>query len=490
MVANGSRHRISSSQVLKDGLMNNAEALRGVKVGRRHWWWLDPRTWGIPVRSALAAGAVVLVSFVVVAATVTAVLYRQLMSDVDAVADRRAMDVVAGLRVDPVGELDAGLLATDTQIVAVQVLDDSGNVVRSSAEPPRESKESRGERVYSAIVSDQEDGEPVRIGMRTAQRDGRDYTVMVEAGSAAATATVQDVGRLLAAAMPLVVLGAAVTTFVLVRRSLRSVEAIRAQVADISAHDLSGRVPVPLHRDEVAKLALTMNEMLGRIESGQAAQRRFVGDASHELRSPLATIISALELGLVHPELPQRQLTQEMVLPEAQRMQLLIDDLLMLARADERGMPMRREDVDLDDLAATEARRCERLGGPSLSADLRPTRILGDEAALARVLRNLIDNAVRHACSRVDIAVWRQDGSAFVVVADDGPGIPAQDRTRVFERFVRLDSDRSRAGGGSGLGLAIVAEIIAAHRGSVSAGERAGGGAVLTVQLPAAESRR
>jgi signal transduction histidine kinase len=225
--------------------------------------------------------------------------------------------------------------------------------------------------------------------------------------------------------------------------------------------------------------------MLGRVESGQAAQRRFVGDASHELRSPLATIISAVEVGLTHPELSQEQLARELVLPEAQRMQVLIDDLLLLARSDERAMVLRRNDVDLDDLAAQEVGRLERDGVRTVRADLSPARVIGDPQALSRVVRNLADNAVRHARSVVEVAVWVQDGSGYVSVADDGPGIPAADRTRVFERFVRLDTDRSRAGGGSGLGLAIVAEIVAAHRGRVTVVDRTGGGTVITVQLPA-----
>ena len=202
------------------------------------------------------------------------------------------------------------------------------------------------------------------------------------------------------------------------------------------------------------------------------------------MRSPLATIISAVEIGLTHPELSQEQLARELVLPEAQRMQGLIDDLLLLARSDERGIVLRRSDVDLDDLAAQEVGRLDREGVRTVRADLLPARVVGDPQALSRVLRNLVDNAVRHARSVVEVAVWIQDGSACLSVADDGPGIPAADRARVFERFVRLDTDRSRAGGGSGLGLAIVAEIVAAHGGSVIVADRSGGGTVITVQLP------
>jgi len=413
---------------------------------RRYLWWVDPRTWGIPVRSAIAAAAVVLVSFVIVGAAVAAVLYRQLLADVDSAADQRAREVVAALQSGPVDELDGRLLATNGQIVAVQILDASGAVVRASAGSPTAPMTGPGTMSRPSGASTSAEGdEDVRVREQSTDDAEGGYTVVVKSANGAVRSTVRDVALLLAAAMPFVVGGAAAATFVLVRRSLRSVEAIRAQVADISAHDLSGRVPVPAHRDEISALASTMNDMLGRVESGQAAQRRFVGDASHELRSPLATIISAVEVGLAHPELSQEQLARELVLPEAQRMQALIDDLLLLARSDERAMVLRRSDVDLDDLAAQEVGRLERDGVRTVRADLSPARVIGDPQALSRVVRNLADNAVRHARSVVEVAVWVQDGSGYVSVADDGPGIPAADRTRVFERFVRLDTDRSRA---------------------------------------------
>jgi signal transduction histidine kinase len=308
--------------------------------------------------------------------------------------------------------------------------------------------------------------------------------VLVGAASDGVRSTVETVAVLLGVAAPLVVAGAGGATYILVRRSLRSVDTIRARVADISSHDLTERVPVPATHDEISALAITMNEMLARIESGQSAQRRFVGDASHELRNPLATVISGLEVGLSHPELFDSELARATLLPEAQRMQSLIDDLLLLARADERGLPLRRDDVDLDDLAAQEIARI-RFGTPvAVHADLVPARLAGDRDALSRVLRNLLDNAARHARSLVEVVVRSDQHLVSLSISDDGPGIPAADRVRVFDRFVRLDADRARSGGGSGLGLAIVAEIVAAHHGSVTADDRDGGGAVIKVQLP------
>jgi signal transduction histidine kinase len=268
------------------------------------------------------------------------------------------------------------------------------------------------------------------------------------------------------------------------RRSLRSVDAIRARVAEISTSDLTERVPVPPGRDEISALATTMNDMLARIESGHVAQRQFVGDASHELRSPLTAIISALDVAVAHPEVFDLKLATSTLVPEAERMRVLVEDLLLLARADEGRLAMHPEPVRLDDIATGEVVRQRRTGHRDIGISAEPTEMLGDSAALARLVRNLLENAARHARSRVDLTVRAHDGYATLTVTDDGPGIPEPDRIRVFDRFVRLESDRARSSGGTGLGLAIVAEIASAHGGDVTIGEPAGGGTLVTVQLP------
>jgi signal transduction histidine kinase len=165
-------------------------------------------------------------------------------------------------------------------------------------------------------------------------------------------------------------------------------------------------------------------------------------------------------------------------------MESLVEDLLLLARADERGLTLRRKDVDLDDVASNEIVRLLRETKSTIDADLAPTRLVGDPGGLSRVVRNLLENAARHAASRVELRVGSQAGYAILTVGDDGPGIPEADRIRVFDRFVRLDADRARSGGGTGLGLAIVSEVVAAHGGSVTIGDRPGGGALVRVQLP------
>jgi signal transduction histidine kinase len=167
-------------------------------------------------------------------------------------------------------------------------------------------------------------------------------------------------------------------------------------------------------------------------------------------------------------------------------MKALIDDLMLLARADERGLTVAKDDVDLDDIASAEVERLRRKTSLDVRSDITPARLTGDADALSRVLRNLLDNAARHATSRVEVDVRPAGGFVRVGVADDGPGIPAVDRSRVFDRFVRLDPDRSRDAGGTGLGLAIVREIVVAHGGTVSIDDRLGGGTVVRLQLPLA----
>ena len=446
--------------------------------------------WGISARSAFVVATVVFVALGVSGAGLAAVLYRTMLSGIDTAAATRVSDLAAEVVSQGPAGVESTLFDSDERIVAVQVITADGAVVRRSAAAPE-----------TPLIPISEVGDGLHIGMPehtspfgrirfSAQTvdgpDGR-YTILVGEGSAVIASTVRTVALALAGSAPVVIAVSACATYLLVRRSLKSVDEIRSRVAEISTSDLTGRVPVPERHDEISALAVTMNQMLARIEAGHAAQKRFVGDASHELRSPLTTIISALEVALAHPELLNSELAAGTLIPEAQRMKVLIDDLLLLARADERGLSMAQDDVDLDDLVATEAERLRRETTLHVCTDITPARLTGDPAALSRVLRNLLANAARHAVSRVDIDVHPVADGVQVTVSDDGPGIAPADRTRVFDRFVRLDADRSRSAGGAGLGLSIVREIVAAHRGSVTIGGGDGQGVTIAVQLPTAK---
>ncbi|QLD12024.1 sensor histidine kinase [Microbacterium oleivorans] len=309
--------------------------------------------------------------------------------------------------------------------------------------------------------------------------------------------TLGTVVALLAVSTVLVVALVAVVTWWVVGRALRPVSRIRAEVEAITADRLDRRIAEPRSRDEIAALAATMNSMLGRLDDAAAAQRRFVSDASHELRSPLATIRQHAELARAHPEATSLGDLAEVVVDEGVRMQDLVDGLLLLARLDERA-PQRRQSVDLDDLALAEASRLRgRDAGPEAGAGgntvevdasgITAARVAGDPRMLARLVRNLADNAARHARSRVRISTaLTPDGRRAVLeVEDDGSGIPPGEHDRVFQRFVRLDEARARDAGGSGLGLAIVRGIAEATGGSVALSASPLGGARFTVTLPA-----
>lgn len=449
---------------------------------------LHPADWGVSVKSAIVSASVVLVAVLITGAGLVAVLYVSLLSSVDDAAARRVGDIVAALEFDTAAELDDAVLATDQRVFSVQVVGADGTVLRRSAtapDVPIPPVSEFGETMRSGLSDDRSPADDMRMAGRTAQTATGRYTVIVGAGSESAERTAGIVAILLAVAAPIIASVAAFVSYRLVKRSLRSVDDIRSRVAEISASDLGERVPVPRPRDEISALAATMNEMLARVESGHAVQRRFVGDASHELRSPLASIISALEVAQDYPEILDDDLRNGTLIPEAYRMQTLVEDLLLLARADERGIVRREDAIHLDVLAESEAMRLRRETRLDVRLDTEPATVVGDLNGIGRILRNLIDNAARHAASMIALEVRVRDDDAVVTVSDDGPGVPEADRQRVFERFVRLDSARSRDGGGSGLGLAIVAEIVAGHGGTARIDERSGGGAVVTVTLPA-----
>ncbi|WP_432545378.1 ATP-binding protein [Kineococcus sp. SYSU DK004] len=320
-----------------------------------------------------------------------------------------------------------------------------------------------------------------------AAADDEYYRVVVLQRGTSAESTLRTATAIVAVAAPALLVAVAAATWVFVGRSLRPVEAIRRTVEGIGAGHLDGRVPVPDGRDAVARLAETMNAMLARLEASQRAQRRFVADASHELRSPVATLRAAAEVWADHPGTSSPEEFAALVEDESARLEHLVADLLVLARADEGRLASVRGDVDLDELVGAEAARLRATTALAVRVAAAPARVHGDAAQLARVLRNLTDNAARHARGAVALGVRAeggQGGMAVLEVADDGPGVPAAERARVFDRFVRLEEARGRGSGGTGLGLAIVAELVAAHGGTVEVDDAPGGGALFRVRLP------
>ncbi|BDZ47779.1 two-component sensor histidine kinase [Frondihabitans sucicola] len=297
---------------------------------------------------------------------------------------------------------------------------------------------------------------------------------------------VATVRSLLLGALPILVVLMGVLAWIVVGRALRPVERMRVDAESVRATNLHARIDEPGTGDEIDRLARTLNGMLARLEDSQRAQQQFVSDASHELRSPLATIRQHAELARLHPQTTSLAELSDVVLSESDRQNDLVESLLVLTRLDENG-PGSLAPVDLDDLLLAQAARVRALGGVVVTTTgIGPARVSGDERLLTTLIRNLVDNAARHAEHTVDLHLSSTDAAVTLAVDDDGPGIAPADRERVFDRFVRLDEGRDRDSGGSGLGLAIARAVARAHGGTISVTSAESGGASFAVTLPAA----
>jgi len=409
-----------------------------------------------------------------------------LTADLETTARLRAADVVAALEG---GSLPSSIAIPVEDESFVQIIDASGGVQRSSPNIEGEGRIASFAAGPSATARTL-DGLPIgdtpfRIVAQTAQAAGEPLTVYVGTSLEPVAEAVHDlvVGLTLGAPVLLAIVTA--MTWVAVGRALRPVDRIRAEVGSITEHDLHRRIPLPGHHDEIGRLTETMNGMLDRLESSASRQRRFVADASHEMRSPLAAIRSQLEVDLAHPETADWRETELGVLDETLHLQRLIEDLLVLARLDEVDPGGRHEVLDLDDLLLDEARRLRVRGKHRVDASgVRAIQCVGDSDALRRAVRNILDNGERHAASLITIGLSEAGGTARIVITDDGPGVPAADRERIFERFARADTVRTHPSGGAGLGLAIARDIVSAHGGTLTLAP-SDRGASFRIELPA-----
>lgn len=447
------------------------------------------RTSGVRARSVVAATVVVAVAYTIGTALFVALLQQSLLSAIDGAASTRAVEVAGEVRhqgLDAVSD-DLVLNTRGTQIV--QIIAASGRVVLTSSSAHRnrltdqDAADGGVVQVARSRVQLFDLDDPYVFAVAGADNDGDHYRVIVATSVEAQRDSVRSVLVYFALGLPVVLVLVGLATWLLVGRALAPVDQIREKVESIGANRLDQRVPVSGAGDEIARLAVTMNQLLTRLEISQQEQRQFVGDASHELRSPLATVMAALELAADDDGVSWNEL-QPLVQTEAERMQRLVSDLLMLARADERGLDVAIDDVDLDDIVSAEALRVRHAGTVAVVADVALVRIEGDLNALSQAVRNLVDNAVRAAHSRIDLGLHQNGDTVMIHVDDDGDGIAPEDRQRIFGRFVRLDESRERSGGGSGLGLAIVERIVRAHGGRVAVVESPLGGARFELRLP------
>jgi signal transduction histidine kinase len=454
--------------------------------GRRRW----PGRLGIQGRLTLAATA--LVAFVLVggAVVLTVALRHTLLSTLDDSARQRARDVAT--------LVDTGNLPNTVPVaggtVLVQVVDDHDRVRAATPGGDALVPLLSGKALAAARRGVTQEMPGARIGISdqlrvvgtTAGPAGDRRTVLVAVSSTEASRSLRVVALVLLIGVPVLVAAFTFVCWFLVGAALRPVAALRRGAGAITGAGTGSRLPVPATRDEVARLAETLNDMLDRLAAGGARQRAFVADAAHELRSPLTSIRTQLEVARAHPQHADWDETSEGALADLERLSRLVDDLLLLARLDDERRPARRPGpVDLRGLAAATAARPASRVDVRLVGSLEPVLTLADEDAVVRVLENLLSNAERHARSSVRVEVSRTERWATVTVSDDGAGIPAADRSRVFERFARLDASRSQDSGGSGLGLAIVRQLVESSGGSVLL-EDAEPGLRAVVRLPLA----
>jgi signal transduction histidine kinase len=431
------------------------------------------------VAAGLVAGSLLLL----------ASLQRSLMDALDTTARQRAQDVAAladsDRLPDPIPVAGAGT-------VQVQVVDSQGRVRAASvgsdrAVPllgPAELETARDRRPRFLDGSRLGERDPLRVIAWPAGTASDPLTVIAAASSTSVAGSLRivEVGLLLGG--PLLLALFAGMAWIAVGRALRPVAGLRRGAEEITGTGQSRRLPLPDAQDEIHRLGVTLNHMLDRLEEAGRRQRGFVADAAHELRSPLTSMRAQLEVASQHPELADWQRLSKGVLADTLRLGRMVEDLLALARLDESPGAVQSRELELGDVAREVAGRLPAAGA-QVTIDLDGgARVRGDRQALGRAVQNLLDNAVRHAASRVEVSVGSDGGLAVLAVTDDGPGIPAGDRERVFERFTRLDDSRSREHGGAGLGLAIAREIVRAHGGELTA-EDGAPGARLVMRLPA-----
>jgi len=420
----------------------------------------------VGVAVALGAGGVALYG------VLTVVGYRTLDDDAGATAAEVVSLVEQGRLPDPIP-------VTGSQIV--QVVDARDRVVSASVNAdrltslllPRELRRVAAGAPVTVSGSRAGLASPLRVRGRRTTVAGR---VVLVAQQVQTLEESRRVLRLtLLGVLPLLLLVLAAIAWRVVGAALRPVEALRAGADRISGSGRRERLPVPTTRDEISALAQTLNSMLDRLAAARDRQRAFVADAAHELRSPLASLQAQLD---VAHRLGEDTPASADVRAEVARMSALVEDLLTLARLD--ADDLRREPPGPVDLVPLLLGAAGRHGRDGVRVEVvgtdQPVPVYGVRSALERMVANLVDNAVRHATSCVEVGVDVGGDRVLVRVDDDGAGIPPEDRERVFERFTRLDEGRDRDAGGSGLGLAIVRELARRDGGDVELGASAAGG--------------
>jgi signal transduction histidine kinase len=418
-------------------------------------------------------------------------LARSLDASLDQGLRARAGDVAA-----LVGQSDSGLRqARRSRVTATgsfaQVLTAGGRIVdetRGVGSRPLLDQPQLAHARSAALLVDRARrlGAEVRLLAAPVHAQGQRLVVVVGVPLAARDNAVGNLRRELLWAGPPTLVFTSLIAYLLAAAALRPVERMRRRAETISERRLSERMPVPAAGDELARLGHTLNDMLARIEAGVANERRFVADASHELRSPLSLLRAEVELALEQPDdATTLRDALDSIGEEADRLSNLADDLLLLARLDEGRLPLRIEQVPADGLLADVAVRFARRAsesGRAIDVEAQAIEVYGDRLRLEQALGNLLENALRHGSGDITLTAAETGDTISFHVADKGHGFPDDFLPRAFARFTRADEPRT--GPGTGLGLAVVAEIATAHGGTAAAANLSLGGADVSFCIP------
>jgi signal transduction histidine kinase len=432
----------------------------------------------VRVRVTLAATVVALLGAAIGSTIFVISLRQSLQESLAASAEQQAATVVAQLKR---GTAPSSAVVGTIDDVTTQILDSSGTLVASDRARPIKPLRTTPGTSRGVHVRGLHDAYVV-VAKRT---DTGLLVVVGKSEEEVQSATATAVGLLLVA-VPVGIALLAAVIWISVGRALRPVEGMRREATTITSEHLHRRLQVPTGKDEISFLASTLNEMLDRIDSAQRLQRQFISDASHELRSPLASVRQLTEVAERFPDSTSTQELAHEIRAEERRMEDLVTALLTLARLDNASVGNPGSVVDLDDIIVEQLTRARETDSPvQLSVgSVTPAAVRGNPILVAQLVQNLLSNAIRHAKGRVQVSLESDEDTATLCVDDDGEGIAPADREQVFERFVRLDEARHRDSGGSGLGLSIVRKVTAASGGDVVVEESPFGGARLKVTFP------
>lgn len=443
----------------------------------------------IRARTTLLASLLVAIALVAGSALLLVALHRSLTNNGDDLARSRARDLASLVR----GGTVPSNLSNITGESVAQVVTGSGQVLAASpnvrGRPPISSFRPSGSAPVVRTLTgapDDNETESYRLWALAASSADGPVTIYVGDSLESVGEATRTLRRSLLVGVPALLALLATSIWLVIGRALRPVEDIRSEVANISDRGLDRRVPVPRADDEIGRLAVTMNQMLARLESSSRRQQEFVGDASHELQSPIAGFRSQLEVALAQDKDADawRAVAREL-LEGSDQMERLVRDLLFLAR-EESAAPIRHELLDLDDIVLQEAARVRSTASVTIdTSEVSGAPVRGSIDELRRLVRNLLENAAKHGRTAVRLSVSLHGGRVQLDVVDDGPGIAAGERTRVFDRFYRLDDSRSRDSGGTGLGLAIARAIAERHGGRLELMDATRGAHIVLI-LPAA----